>query len=290
MSEPAFVFTCENCGKRVLPSDTLCWHCGYKLPQRTAAVDLTLPSRASKDAAPAATPAPAAAASTSAPSAPYDLCALGIYGALTLFLILALLLVMRALGQQPLLVNSAGLSLGDDWIQLTDSGLRYTLGVPGGWQWLDVPFRDQQSVLADLIERQPYIARALNPLGAVAGDVNIQGVAIGSQALELPDPAPFAVIATSARLRDLDPQGALDMLASSPLPAVDRREDTSVPLQPRARFSVLDAPANYQCLELFTTDRETAAYLVAACAPQDQFATNQRDLNAILDSFQLLER
>ncbi len=189
-----------------------------------------------------------------------------------------------------MLVNSAGLAIDDEWIQLTDSQLRYTLGVPGGWQWLDVPFRDQQDVLSNLIERQRYVGRALDPLGVTAGDVTIEGVALGSQALELPEPVPFVIIATSPRLRRLDPQAALDLLADSPLPAIDQRIDTSVPLQPQARFRVLDTPQDYQCQHLFVADPETAGYLVAACAPQAQFAALQRDLDGILNSFQLLDR
>lgn len=279
MSVPGNTGSCENCGKRVLPTDTLCWHCGYKLTPQPAPVDLTVNPR---------TQTVAPAAPTVAPS--YDLRAIAIYGGLTLLIILALLLVMRALGQRPLLVNSAGLDIASDWTQLTDSQLRYTLGVPGGWQWLDVPFRDQQAVLADLIDRQPATRRVLDPLGRTAGDLTIEGVAVGTQALQLPDPVPFVVIATSPRLRGLAPEEALALLSDSQPPANDQRIDTRVPLQPQARFTVLDGPGGFQCHHLVTTDPATAAYLVAACAPQGQFAAMQQDLTVILDSFQLLQQ
>ena len=58
----------------------------------------------------------------------YDLRALLVYGLLTLALILSLWLVMRALGQQPVLVRSAALA-GGDWVTVTDSDLRYTLSL-----------------------------------------------------------------------------------------------------------------------------------------------------------------
>jgi hypothetical protein len=280
MSEPAYTNTCPACGKRILPSDTLCWHCGHKLPEQAAPLDLPLNPRvvAKRPAAP----------QTDTPS--YDLRAIAIYGGLTLAVFVALLLVMAALGRRPLLVNSAGLDVPDDWIQLTDSQLRYTLAVPGGWQWLDVPFRDQQGVLAELTRRQPYIARSLNPLGQTAGDLSIESVVVGSEALGLPDPVPFVVIAASPRLRELAPQEALSRLAGSPLPVSDQRLDDSVPRQPRGRFSVRDAPAGYQCQHLVTADPATAAYLVAACAPETQYAGLQADLDAVLNSFQLLEQ
>jgi hypothetical protein len=290
MSEPAYTNTCPACGKRILPSDTLCWHCGHKLPEQAAPLDLPLSPRvvAKRPAAP----------QTDTPS--YDLRAIAVYGSLTLAVFVALLLVMGGLGRRPLLVNSAGLDIPDDWIQLTDSQLRYTLAVPGGWQWLDVPFRDQQGVLAELTRRQPYIARSLNPLGQTASDLSIESVALvsealaseplGSEALGLPDPVPFVVIAASPRLRELTPQEALSRLADSPLPVSDQRLDDSVPRQPRGRFSVRDAPAGYQCQHLVTADPATAAYLVAACAPEAQYAGLQAVLDAVLNSFQLLEQ
>jgi hypothetical protein len=280
MSDPVYINTCPACGKRILPSDTLCWHCGHKLPERAAPLDLPLSPRVgAKGSAVAQTDAPA-----------YDLRAIAVYGGLTLAVFVALLLVMGALGRRPLLVNSAGLDIPDDWVQLTDSQLRYTLAVPGGWQWLDVPFRDQQAVLDDLVRRRPTIRRSLTPLGRTAGDLSIEGVALGGEALGQADPAPFVVIAASPRLRALTPGEALSLLAESPLPVSDQRLDDSVPRQPRGRFSVVDAPAGYQCQHLVTADPATAAYLVAACAPAAQVAGLQADLDAVLNSFQLLEQ
>jgi hypothetical protein len=280
MSDPVYTNTCRACGKRILPSDTLCWHCGHKLPERAAPLDLPLSPRVvAKGSAVAQTDAPA-----------YDLRAIAVYGGLTLAVFVALLLVMGALGRRPLLVNSAGLDIPDDWIQLTDSQLRYTLAVPGGWQWLDVPFREQQAVLDDLVRRRPTIGRSLTPLGQTAGDLSIEGVALGGEALGQADPAPFVVIAVSPRLRTLTPGEALSLLAESPLPVSDQRLDDSVPRQPRGRFSVVDAPAGYQCQHLVTADPATAAYLVAACAPEAQVAGLQADLDAVLNSFQLLEQ
>ena len=284
MSSASGSGTCENCGKRVLPTDTLCWHCGWKLPQRTAPVDLTLNPTVRETAV-----------AEAAPPTDFNLRAIAISGALTLLLIVALLLVMRALGQRPLLVSSAGREMGDDWVQLTDSQLRYTMGIPSGWQWLDVPFRDQQAVLADVLARQPAIGRSLNSLGDLAGDAIIEGVGLDTPALQLPDPVPFVVVATSAQLHQLEPQAILDAMASSGSIVIEPHIDTSVPLQPQARFGVFNEALGFQCQHLVVANRDLAAadqiaYLVSACAPQSQFAAIQRELETVLSSFQLIQQ
>lgn len=269
--------TCPNCGKPVLPTDTVCWHCGYTLPARPKAK-------------PAAAPRPSRARSADAkPPADYDLRALAVYGLLTLGIILALWLVMRALGQQPLLVRSAGLRLGDDWITVTDTDLRYTLSLPADWQWLDAAYRDQSEMLDTLLGRQPYIQRALRPLSGGAGDVDILGVVVGAPTLEEVEPQPFVVVARSEALRGLSPQEVLDRLAAEALPVSDTAIDTRLSRQPQARFTTLDTPNQERCRHLFVAD-DAAGYLVVACAPLTDFPTLRRTLDDILDSVQLLQR
>lgn len=267
---------CPNCGKPVLATDTVCWHCNYPLPKRP---------KARPPARPAARPRPGDAAA--AETADYDLRALLIYGLLTLAVILALALVMRALSRQPLLVRSAGLARAG-WVTMTDNELRYTLSLPAEWQWLDVSFRDRGELLADVTARQPYIERSLQPLGAAAGDVEILAVAIGTRNLDEAVPIPFVVVGRSPGLSDLQPQAALDRLAGGTLPVTETEIDTRLSGQPQARFNVLDLANAYQCRGLFVNDG-AAGYLVSACAPQDDYSVLQRELDDILDSFQLLQ-
>ena len=291
--------TCPNCGKPVLPTDTVCWHCGFALPKRARAK--------------AAGPAPAAArggrssrndrrAAATDETADYDLRALAVYGLLTLVVILGLWLVMRALGREPILVRSAALA-GGDWVTVTDADLRYTLSLPSDWQWLDVAYRDQSDLLAQLVASQPYIGRALAPLGAPAGDVEILAVAAGMSAplaadtsdpvaAGTPDPAaapiPFVVIGRSQRLRVLEAQDALDLLGGQGLSVSEAAVDTHLAGQTQARFKVFDAANAYQCRHLFVADGDTYGYLVAACAPQAAYGSLQQQLDDLLDTFQLL--
>ena len=273
--------TCPNCAKPVLASDTTCWHCGTVLPKRAKpqaagsppAVARVGPLSRRRDAA--------ADAATD-----YDLRAVGIYGLLTLALIAALGLVMHALGQQPILVRST--ALGGDWVTVADSELRYVLSLPTDWQWLDVAYRDQSELLAEIIERQPAVGRALAPLGDPAGDVEILAVALGTQDLSAAEPIPFAVIGRSAQLRELEPQAALDMLAGQGLSVTEATIDSRLAGQTQARFKVFDPSTTYQCRHLFVADPSSYGYLVAACAPQAGYGTLQQQLDDLLDTFQLL--
>ncbi|MFO7661789.1 MAG: hypothetical protein R6X18_04265 [Chloroflexota bacterium] len=279
--------TCENCGRPVLPSDVTCWHCGYTLPGRPK-------SRAASGTGASSTARLFGAGRQSndetEEAGEYNFRAIALYGTLTLFVIISLGFVLSALGQYPTLVRSANLVLGSDWIAVTDADLRYTISLPNSWQWLDLAYRDQGLMLPQLIARQPYIDRALRPLGDAAGDVEILGIAVNALTLEDVDPRPFVVIARSERLRSLSPQAALDELIDYSLPVSDQSINRRLAGQPQARYNVLDLEQAYQCRHLFITGSESAGYLVAACAPQARFAIIQRELNNILDSFQLIQR
>lgn len=276
--------TCENCGRPVLPTDITCWHCGYRLPRQ--------PKQASAKAKPSPEtgrrprqPAKNAVAAEES----YDLRAIAIYGALTVLIIIALVVVMLALGRYPILVRSASLALGSDWVAVTDADLRYTVSLPEEWQWFDMAYRDQSASIGAMIDRQPYVNRALRPLGDSMGDVDIIAAAFDAVTLENTEPKPFVIIGRSERARALAPQDVLDRLAEEPLPATEQAIDRRLAGQPQARFNILDLTRDFQCRYLFVADEQTAGYLVAACAPQSRFGTVQRDLANILDSFQLLQ-
>ncbi|MBP6016964.1 MAG: hypothetical protein KA586_09605 [Candidatus Promineofilum sp.] len=275
--------SCPNCDRPVLATDVTCWHCGYQLPRKTNARPAGAP--------PSATPGGRASNSGEAAVQPtaYDWRALAVYGLLTLAIVVGLGLVMRSLNRQPILVRSAGIDLGGEWVIVTDSDLRYTLSFPTDWQWIDAAARAQSELLTQVIERQPYIDRALRPLGELAADVEIAAVAVGTRLLDDTDPKPFVIVGRSERLRGLAPQDVLDRLDEQPFQVTEKAIDTHLAGQTQARFNVLDGANAYQCRHLFVAADEKPGYLVAACAPQAQFGTLKQDLDGILDSFQLLE-
>jgi hypothetical protein len=282
---------CENCGNPILATDTVCWHCGWQLPKRPKQSRAKTPSPGRARAArlrPAGEAAEPGVSTTEA----YDLRAIAIYGALTLLILLALLSVMRSLGRQPILVASADLRLGADWTAVTDSELNYTVSLPAGWEWLDGTFRQQQALVDELVSTAPDIRWSLTPLGEVAGDQELLAIGFQPQPPETEEPPTFVAISRSHRLGQVTPQQALELLAEQSLPslpiaATDLVEN--IPGQPQARFSLLDNSRQVQCRTLFVTGA-SAAFLVTACAPQQRFGLVQRDLNDILDSFQLFQR
>ncbi|MCA9866163.1 MAG: hypothetical protein KIS95_01290 [Anaerolineae bacterium] len=273
---------CPNCDRPVLATDVTCWHCGYQLPRKA-------------NTRPTGAPAPAVpgsrhpAGEEAAKPGEYDWRALAVYGLLTVALVVALGLVMRSLNRQPILVRSAGIDLGGEWVIVTDADLRYTLSFPTDWQWIDAAARAQSELLLQVIEHQPYIDRALRPLGEIAGDAEIVAVAVGTRLLEDTDPKPFVVVGQSERLRGLDPQDALDRLTERPFQVTEKAIDTRLAGQTQARFNVLDGANAYQCRHLFVVGKDKPGYLVAACAPQARFGALKQELDDILDSFQLLE-
>lgn len=276
--------TCENCGRPVLPTDTTCWHCGYTLPRRTKPA-----ARKAEGLPDISRHARQTAAATANGEIEYDLRAIAIYGTLTVLVIVALLAVMISLGRYPILVRSAGLALGSDWVAVTDADLRYTLSIPAEWQWLDLSYRDQEASMGQMLSRQPYVARALRPPDGAIGDVEVLAAALDTVTLENTDPKPFVIIGRSETARVLSPQDVLDRLAGEALPITEQSIDRRLAGQPQARYNILDLNRDFQCRHLFVADSQTAAYLVVACAPQTRFATVQRDLDNILDSFQLLQ-
>lgn len=280
--------TCPNCGKPVLPTDAACWYCGFDLPRRPAAKPVAAAQESKRTSRAAGSSTTSATQPGATSPVAYDFRSLAIYGLLTLLVVAGLWLVMRSLGQRPVLVRSA-FNIGSDWVTVTDSELRYTLTLPPDWQWLDLSFRDQTAVLERLTTNQPYVNRALRPLGGVAGDVEIAAVAMAGQTIDVTEPGTFVVVGRSEALRETEPQAALDALAAAGVAAVKGEIDRHMPAQPQARFQVLDDERNYQCRHLFVADAESAGYLVAACAPQREFGNRERQLGDILDSFQLLE-
>jgi hypothetical protein len=267
--------SCPNCGKPLLPTDTACWHCGYTL--------------ARKPAKPAAPARPVRAGrQTASPPATYDFRALAVYGGLTLAVLAALLLVMGALGRRPILVRSA-LNLTSDWVALTATDLSFTLSLPPDWQWLDVAYRDQDDVLRQLTAVQGYIDRALRPPGGPSAGLDIVAVGLGTRTPESGEPATFVVIGRDPALDGAGAETLLALARERYPEATETRVDTRIAGQPQARYTLLDAPAGYQCRHLALGRERQPGYLIAACAPQAEYGNRERDLGAILDSFQLLQ-
>jgi hypothetical protein len=104
-------YHCPNCSQPVLGSDTICWHCGWQLPERKTKKPEPETIRKAEE------------------QRPFPLSAVIIYTALTIAVIMATLLVMRSLGQKPLDAGGAEAQPGRGWVSATNQN--QTFAKPG---------------------------------------------------------------------------------------------------------------------------------------------------------------
>lgn len=261
--------TCDNCGRPVLESDVICWHCGYELQPPPA--DAAPAAEASEDDAeevPQAFPLPATVA----------------YGLLTAVLILAALFVMQSLGQQPVVaLNPETSSAG--WTAVTDAALRFTLDLPDEWTWR-LTTDTQPFTLDDELVAGVPLATAVAPFGDLVDDTEILLVA-ASDDTAVPG---FLVVARSQRLSALTAEEAasfLDTLSDADVEVVATSSTTNLAGLPQVRYGLNHPNVGQQCENLYVPLAD-ASYLVGACGPR--ITRYQLVFANILDSFQPLGR
>ena len=264
--------TCENCGQPILDTDTVCWHCGWQLPRRKA------PKSAARNAA------------AVAKQQPYPLSAVLVYGALTAAVIVATLLVMRSLGQRPLIIIHPETRLSAEWQPVTDENERFTLDLPSWWTWLD---REQDQERFDaLVAQNGRFQAALSPLGALADDTELHLIAY-EPAPEGESPPAFLVVAQSARLQQSSPEGAISLARQNAADLEILGTHLAQGLTGQAQsYLLLEIPGPWgvlRCQQQFTPAQQVG-FLVAACAPGNRFPRYNSDLQNILASFQPLSR
>ncbi|MCA9934804.1 MAG: hypothetical protein H6662_12825 [Ardenticatenaceae bacterium] len=267
---------CENCGQPVLSTDTVCWHCGWKLATEVKA-----------EPPPTEKPRKVLAAQpTQANNAePYQLTAIAVYGTLTLLLIVALLLVMRSLGRQPLVTVNADTRLGNRWIPVTGTDQSFTLDLPQGWAWLDVADGQFATTLAESVRWET----AVYPLHAIAEDADLLLLAGSGDTVSADDG--FVVVARSQRLSVLTPEQAQQMVSQSgeEVEVVNTAVSTNLNRAPQAQFTLhlLVSNESLRCQQLFVP-QDDAAYLAAACAGDGRYPSLSSSFADILASFQPL--
>jgi hypothetical protein len=242
-----------------LAADQRCWHCGEALPgpepsgpRLTAADD----ERRARD----------------------SLVDLALYGGLTLAVIIAVVLVARALGAQPI-VPPAPPTLPAGWSPLSGDG-DYLLAYPPGWQAFEGPG------LARAVAGRPAAARELEALleipGTLAGDLELVAVVLGPTG-----PAgetPMVVAARSVSLRRQAYRSLQRELAAH-FPEI-----STTLLEGKAyRYLALAfepglEPGDRLC-RLRIVHGYRVAFAVAACAQGAAFDSPENVLEAMLDGF-----
>lgn len=269
-------YQCENCGQPALEGDTICWHCGWRFPRRET----------SKKPAPKVTRKPGQ-------EQPFSLTAVSVYAGLTILTIMAALLVMRSLGQKPLVtINLEALNPG--WIPVTDQAQNFTFDIPAGWVWLEKENR-QPAEFEQLVEARAEFREAVAPFSHVAADLELLMIVTSEQATEAVLSASaesgFLVIARSVRLNQFSPEQTIALLQQNAASAdvLEASVAESFNGQQQAAF-LLELPhegGKLRCREQFTPG-QVAGFLIAACAPGARYAPYNNEFQDILASFQLL--
>lgn len=258
--------TCTNCGHPALETDTVCWHCGWQLsPPRVIKAN--------------------ARQSEAVAEEPYPLTAVVFQGVMTVAVIIAVLLVMRSLGQKPLIIIHPETRLSADWLPVTDPAQRFTLDLPVDWTWLD---ESDQPRFADLLQADDQFQAALAPLSNFVEDTELLLVARGSRG-STGELTGFVVVAHSESLDALTPQQAIELVSQQAAELTIRETSLveSLTGQTQATILVDGVGDQLRCRQQLTPGQPDS-FLLTACSPTAQFPRYANDLQNILNSFQIL--
>jgi hypothetical protein len=261
---------CVHCGEPALDSDTVCWHCGMPLPERE---ELNAPEKKVKEGW----------QQSISPSA------IAIYIGMTIFVILAAILVMVYLGRLPLVQIRFGTRTPDQWETIVSADNRFILALPESWWWTDGTAEDQPIEIEDLIASENRYFFGTYPFGAEVEDLEIQFIAEKSLPPETQSP-PFLVIARSSLLNRLTYEEAIDFLLNSDYQVQEARYVENFD-KSHVRIIVqtpLNEDLELNCRQQFILG-ESKAMLISLCAPTSQIQENIATFEDILESFQRLD-
>lgn len=287
---------CENCGEPALENDAVCWHCGQPLPGREKVAEPKVRLKESWQAG----------------AAPETLIA---YGALTVLVIIAALVVTLVLAGQPLVQLRLGTRIAPDWQQVVGTDNQFILSLPQNWRWIDGQDPEQVTALTTIMTANPIAAESTQPLNAEVDDLAPMLLAVSlpqnQTSTEQPNfeelfhlftaeagadpsfrPRPFLVVAQSRLLNQLTYAEAIEFFQNSDYPVsqvvfTDNFDKSHIKLTTLLEPGI-NGNQEYRCQQQFSLGQEKAI-VVALCIPGNQFTQYQNEIEAILDSFQSLD-
>lgn len=260
--------TCDNCRRPVLETDTVCWHCGWKLSPTAPAKEKIAAANEEEGQESELEPTP--------------LPLIVFYGSLTVLIIVGLFLLMNSLGQSPTITSTDPSST--EWVTLTDPERQFTVNIPVRWQWAFQDEDQTQMVLAGVEELDTWTAAAIDPLGTLVSD-NVNLLLAGDDSILL-------VVMRSDRLNRLTPQQAVASLGQEVFEGIlvgDTRQVQNKSGEDAAVFTIKHDEPELTCRQMLIP-APTAAYLMAVCTTTINNEQYEDEFNSILDSFQLLSR
>lgn len=242
----------------MLETDTVCWHCGWRLSQTEAPKPAPKPSRPKEEA-----------------QKEISLSAIGAYGGTTAVIILLIFLVMNVLGQKPFVVISP--ESGRDWQVVTDASQSYTFDLPPGWAWQEG--QPDSEIVPEEIKTAVFAT-----LQDLAEDAEVLGTAVSSNSQR----AGLLVVGQSQSLYS---RTMADLVERERNTAVSEAIVVENLLgNPQAHW-VMELPGTppWKCQQDVVRG-QTVNYLVTVCAPNPQYTPQIKQLEGILYSFQPLFR
>lgn len=251
---------CENCGQPVLQNDTVCWHCDAKLtPAEPAAA--TAVERSDEENGGGGAP-------------PVQIL---FYAAATAVIALALLLVIRSLGQQPRL--SVSFEAGEmRAVELSDPGGAFTILLPDEFIWYFPQAKRGKDETAAQMANDPRFESASQPLLDLAPDSEFLLIAQGNSTA--------LTIMRSERLGGLTLENVVGSMNSEVFPGstvLAASKSSNNEGAELAAITLEQADPSQSCRQHFLPETD-AAYLASICSPPDQFERQAAVFEAILSS------
>lgn len=266
--------SCPNCDQMVLPTDTVCWHCGYQLPRQPAK------------------PAPQSenqASTTTLEASP--LSAVFVYGTVTALIIVMFVLSIHSLNQHPLVLLNPDTAINSGWTAITDHRLRFTFDIPATWRSFAKQNPQQQADFETAIANDTQYMTAISPFDRSISDIESLFIVIGEKPAQITAVSGFVLIARSETLGrfSLDETVALAQETDAVVEILQINTVRSFVGDRRATLS-LKMPETRDRLicQQHIVQGVGESYLLAGCAPETRYQTYSEPLEKILASFQLL--
>ncbi len=257
---------CDNCHRPVLDSDTVCWHCGWKLSP-------IIPEPGEEEAASDKEEAQAETLqSTPIPLTIY-------YGGLTILIIMALIWLMNSLAKNPTIVQLGPES--SEFVLVQDPLRRFTISIPDNWEWIWEKDLTGDPAAASFIEDTRLLDQAGEPLGSLVAD-NEQVFLAGNDST-------FLLIMASERLNKLTGEQIVSSLSQETFKDVlveNARQAQNSAGEMVALFDVNHDVPPIHCRQLWSPGTITA-YLVSACTAAADAREFQNDIDITLNSFRI---
>lgn len=220
--------------------------------------------------------------SVSPEAAPISMRSIGVFVVLTAVFLIALTTLTSRLSQHPRYVPSETSLIPQQWEVVTNQERTFTFNMPEQWQRYEQP----SEPFALALEENRGVETAVSLFRRIDAQTEIKMLAIVPS--DLPH-APFIFVAQSRRMRQLTPT----QLAAAIGNEVDELQQIELKDRPGGQQQVnfmLKLPIyadNWQCLYQYAINDE-AGFVLAGCAPLNNFGIIGNDLLDVQDSFQLL--